>query len=201
VIAAGETYWRRVVESLLGPVPNGRVPWYQKHMTHHMLPEIALDFVRELDNVFLIRDPIDVVDSYLRTRSTVTPEDIGVPQQAALFERITALTGQAPPIIDAGEFLTAPEAHLRALCSALEIAFDARMLSWPKGPRASDGIWAPHWYAQVWNSTGFEPPHPRRAALSDAAAAVAAQCPAPTTGACTEAGCCPDRTIPRMLNG
>jgi hypothetical protein len=176
VIACGETDWRRVVANLLGPVPQDRALCYQKHMTHHMLPEIALEFVRELDNVFLIRDPIDVVDSYLRTRSTVMPEDIGVPQQAALFERITALTGHAPPIIDAGEFLTAPEAHLRALCSALEIAFDARMLSWPKGPRASDGIWAPHWYAQVWNSTGFEPPHPRRAALSDAAAAVAAQC-------------------------
>jgi hypothetical protein len=30
------------------------------------------------------------------------------------------------------------------------------MLSWPKGPRDSDGIWAKYWYDAVWRSTGFE---------------------------------------------
>ena len=32
------------------------------------------------------------------------------------------------------------------------------MLRWPAGPRASDGVWAPHWYEQVYRSTGFESP-------------------------------------------
>jgi hypothetical protein len=31
------------------------------------------------------------------------------------------------------------------------------MLHWPPGPRASDGVWAPHWYAAVERSTGFAP--------------------------------------------
>jgi len=31
------------------------------------------------------------------------------------------------------------------------------MLSWPAGPRASDGVWAPYWYEAVLRSTGFEP--------------------------------------------
>lgn len=176
VIAAGDTDWRRVVAQLAGPVPGGRALWYQKHMTHHMLPEIALDFVRGFDNVFLIRDPVDVVESYLRTRPVVTEQDIGVPQQAVLFERIGEITGREPPVLDAAEVLRAPEAQLRALCARLGVDFDARMLSWPAGPRASDGIWARHWYAQVWQSTGFEPPHPRRGSLSGEAARVAAAC-------------------------
>jgi len=53
------------------------------------------------------------------------------------------------------------------------IAFSDRMLHWPKGPRDSDGIWAPHWYAHVWESTGFELPVAHDVALSGEAAAVA----------------------------
>jgi hypothetical protein len=50
------------------------------------------------------------------------------------------------------------------------------MLHWPKGPRASDGVWAPHWYAHVWESTGFEAPVAREVVLSGEAAAVAEAC-------------------------
>ena len=57
--------------------------------------------------------------------------------------------GAPPPVIDAADFLHAPEAHLRWLCDWLGIAFTDRMLSWPAGPRDSDGVWAPHWYDAV----------------------------------------------------
>jgi hypothetical protein len=50
---------------------------------------------------------------------------------------------------------------LRALCSALGVDFTAAMLSWPPGRRATDGIWAKHWYANVEKSTGFEPYAPK----------------------------------------
>ena len=29
------------------------------------------------------------------------------------------------------------------------------MISWPRGKRASDGVWASHWYHSVEASTGF----------------------------------------------
>ncbi len=81
------------------------------------------------------------------------------------------------PIIDAGDFLRAPEPHLRRLCDWLGIPFSERMLSWPPGPRESDGVWAPHWYTAVWASTGFEPWRPRdTTALSEHDAAVAEAC-------------------------
>lgn len=172
VIAAGETDWRKVVADLTGAVPGGASLWYQKHMTHHLLPHIDRGWIARLRNVLLIRDPREVVASYVKARATVTAEDIGLLQQVALYDELSA-AGQPPPVIDAGDFLRAPEPHLRALCAWLDIDFGERMLHWPKGPRASDGIWAPHWYAHVRESTGFEAPSGREIALSGEAAAVA----------------------------
>lgn len=175
VIAHGEPDWQRVVQTLLGPAPGGAPVWYQKHMTHHLLPHIDRGWIAKLRNVLLIRDPREVVASYIRSRATVTAEDIGLPQQLALYEELCR-AGNPPPVIDAGDFLRAPEAHLRGLCQWLGIAFTERMLHWPKGPRDSDGIWAPHWYAQVWQSDGFEPPAEKNVQLAGQAAAVAEQC-------------------------
>lgn len=176
VIAAGDTDWRRVVAHLTGPVPSARPIWYQKHMTHHLLPGMALDWIHGLVNVLLIRDPAAVVDSYLKSRAIVTPDDIGLRQQCHLYDAIADHDGAPPPVIDADDFLRRPEAHLRALCMRLDIPFTDRMLQWPAGRRDSDGIWAPHWYAAVWRSTGFEPWRERTPALDDEGLAVAEAC-------------------------
>jgi len=176
VVAAGETDPRRVVTALLGPVPGAKPLWYQKHMAHHLLPDMARDWIVKLSNVLLIRDPTEVVASYVKSRANVTPEDIGLPQQVELYDEITAATGTPPPVIDSGDFLRAPEAHLRALCGWLGVEFSDRMLRWPTGKRASDGIWAPYWYAAVEASTGFEPWRPREARLEGQAARVAEAC-------------------------
>lgn len=177
VIAAGETDWRRVATALsTGPVPGARPIWYQKHMTHHLLPGMDLGWVHALSNVFLIRDPAEVVDSYLKSRAVVTPDDIGLRQQAALYDEVARRADAPPVVIDASDFLRDPRAYLRALCETLCIDFRERMLHWPAGVRASDGVWAPHWYAAVWRSTGFEPWRERRPQLDAAAAAVADAC-------------------------
>ncbi|KFL36692.1 hypothetical protein [Arenimonas donghaensis] len=177
VIASGDTDWRRVADALLGPVPGDKPVWYQKHMAHHLLPGMDHDWIHGLHNVLLIRDPDEVVSSYLRSRATVAPADIGLLQQAALFDELSEATGAAPVVIDSGDFLAAPEAYLRTLCGLLGLAFTERMLGWPAGRRDSDGVWAPHWYGTVWKSTGFEPPSARPAPVLDAdARAVADAC-------------------------
>jgi hypothetical protein len=157
VIAAGQSDWRKVAALLTGPVPGGKPIFYQKHMTHHLLPEIERSWLCQLTHVFLIRDPREVLASYIKSRPTVTAEDIGVARQLEIFEYVRTLGDGAPPVIDAGEFLGAPEAQLRALCALLGIDFTSRMLHWPPGPRASDGVWAPYWYDKVLASSGFEP--------------------------------------------
>ena len=176
VIAAGETDWRRVVDALTGPVPGDQPVFYQKHMTHHMLPGFGLDWMRSCENAFLIRDPREVLASYLKSRPHATAEDIGVLQEAGLYEEIAQRTGKDPPVIDADEFLKAPEAHLRALCTLLQIPFTPRMLHWPAGPRASDGVWAPYWYDAVLKSTGFEPFRERDHFVADAHRPVIDRC-------------------------
>jgi hypothetical protein len=176
VIAAGETDVGKVVAALHGPVPGDRPIWYQKHMAHHLLPDTPRDWIPALTNLLLIRDPQEVVASYLKSRRTVTPEDIGLAQQVALFDAIESAGGKAPPVIDAGDFLRAPEAHLRAVCAWLDIEFTPRMLTWPSGRRESDGVWAPYWYAAVEASTGFEPWRAREVRLDGAAAEVAEAC-------------------------
>lgn len=177
VIATGETDWRRVVDTLLGPVPAGTALFYQKHMTGHLLPEVDRGWVRRLTNVLLIRDPRAVVASYTKARQNITAADIGLPQQVQLYDELAA-EGAAPPVVDAADFLRDPEGHLRALCAYAGVEFTGRMLRWLAGARDSDGVWAKHWYAAVERSTGFEPYRPRDPRLEGAAADVAAECQA-----------------------
>lgn len=167
VLASQPNDWRDVVQSLQGPVPAGRRVFYQKHMTHHMLPEIGRDWIAGLRNAFLIRAPEDVLLSYADVRGTASPEEIGLPQQRELFEREADRLGCAPPVIDTNDVLHDPKRVLSALCSALGIDFTDRMLSWPAGQRDSDGVWAPAWYSSVERSTGFAQPRSERQALPD----------------------------------
>lgn len=176
VVAAGETDWRRVVAALVGPVPGGRAVFYQKHMTHHLLPHIDDGWFAAVTHAFLIRDPREVLLSYVKSHTGVSAEAIGVPQQQRIFERVRALTGQEPLVIDSGDFLKDPAGHLRAWCAALGLAFDERMLRWPAGPRATDGVWAPYWYDAVLRSTGFEPWRPRDHAVPAAHRAIVDEC-------------------------
>ncbi len=161
VIAHHEPDWRVVVRTLLGPVPGGRPVWYQKHMAHHLLPTIERAWVAGLTNCFLIRDPAEVITSFIKIAPDPRPEDLGLPQQLELFEAERKRTGVTPPVIDGADALRDPRATLGALCVRIGIPFEERMLSWPPGRRASDGIWAKHWYASVEKSTGFEPYRPK----------------------------------------
>jgi hypothetical protein len=157
VIASQPVAWRAVLSSLASdPLPDAVTISYAKHMTHHVLPSVDLAAFAPFRHAFLIRDPRSLLASYARVRSAPTLDDLGLRQQALLFAEFGG------PVIDSADVLAAPEASLRALCSALGVPFSAAMLSWPPGPRASDGVWAPHWYDRVWRSTGFVavPPGP-----------------------------------------
>jgi hypothetical protein len=150
VIASQPTSWRAVLSSLASdPLPPGVTIAYAKHMTHHVLPSVDLAAFAPFRHAFLIRDPRSLLASYARVRSTPALDDLGLRQQAWLFEKFGG------PVIDSADLLGSPEAALRALCAALGVPFSASMLSWPAGPRPSDGVWAPHWYDSVWRSTGF----------------------------------------------
>lgn len=158
VIASQPTDWREVVSGLEGPAPGGAPIFYQKQMTHHMLPEFGLEWTLGCRNAFLIREPERVLASYAVKRHRATLRDIGVERQTELFDREAQRLGKAPPVIEGIEVLKDPRGALGRLCAALEIPFSEAMLAWPAGRRDSDGVWAPAWYDAVERSTGFGPP-------------------------------------------
>lgn len=149
------------------PVPGGKPVFYQKHMTHHMAPDLPRDWMHNVTNAFLIRDPARVLASYARKMETVSLEAIGIPQQAELFDRVCQIRGEAPPVVDSDDILADPAGMLRALCDAISIDYTDAMLSWDAGPKPEDGVWAPHWYDAVWQSTGFGAPRSEEPVLPD----------------------------------
>ncbi len=169
VIASQPTDWREVAENLsVGPAPLARPVWYQKHMAHHMRPEMLTGWLDALDHAFLIRHPGRVITSYSKVSPGMGLSETGLPWQVRLFDHLRRTRGVVPAVIDADQLRRAPEATLRALCAALGLAWDPAMLAWPSGPHPQDGVWAKHWYANTWSSTGFttdltpegEPPRP-----------------------------------------
>jgi hypothetical protein len=165
------TGWQEVLNQLCSaPLPDGKTVYYQKHMTHHLLPEVDRDALRGLRHAFLIREPRSLLASYARVRAEPTLADLGLAQQLEIFRLLGG------PVVDASDVLRQPRAMLGALCDALGVGFDPAMLAWPAGPRPTDGVWAPYWYDGVWKSTGFGPYRERSADLPPALEPLAAEC-------------------------
>jgi hypothetical protein len=175
IIRHYETDWRKVVAGLTGPVPQGKTIYYQKHMTHHLLPDMQREWLDQLDNAFLIRAPREVLPSLAEVLPNPRLEDLGLPQQLEIFSLVRQRTGRVPPVVDAQDVLENPERLLRLLCAALEVEFTPAMLSWPAGPRDTDGIWAKYWYDAVLKSTSFHPYRPKRDTVADRHAGVLKQ--------------------------
>jgi hypothetical protein len=157
VIASGETDWRKAVERLTGPIPDGKRILYQKQMTHHLLPQVDRQWLGAVTNCFLIRDPREVIASYVKKNPDPTLEDLGFVQQAEIFDFVFNQTDSVPPVVDAKDILQNPARILPLLCDAIGVEFSDTMLSWPPGLRETDGIWAKYWYDEVATSTSFQP--------------------------------------------
>ncbi len=167
VIASMDCDWHSVAAAMAGAAPGDAPVWYQKHMMHHMVGPVAPDHLESVTHAFLIRDPALMIASYAAKRETVAPEDLGLEAEAEFFEREAERLGHAPPVVDSADVLADPESTLKVLCAALGLPWDRAMLSWEPGRRPTDGVWAPHWYARVEASTGFEPPRSTGPRLDD----------------------------------
>ncbi|HZN65437.1 MAG TPA: hypothetical protein VFB66_09050 [Tepidisphaeraceae bacterium] len=176
VVAAGETDHEKAIERLLGSVPGGKRVYYQKHMAHHLLPHMDRGWLRRLTNVFLIREPREVLTSLARHVPDATLPDTGYPQQAEVFDLVRAWTHRVPLVVDARDVLENPERILRLLCEALNLPFTDRMLYWPPGPRDTDGVWGKYWYKEVYATTGFQPYRKKDEPVPDNMKGMLAEC-------------------------
>jgi len=173
IIDNGEADNEVVANLCTGSVPDDKTVFYQKHMTQHMIPQFDRGWMKDVINVFLIRDPLRVIASYSIKRENPNLADIGVVEQLEIFEQVCDFTGELPVVIDSADILANPKIMLTKLCNALGLEFDHRMLSWSKGPRFYDGIWAKHWYGSVWDSTGFGKPSADKPIIPEALWALA----------------------------
>ncbi len=176
VIAHHESDWQRVIAWLTEVVPQAKPIFYQKQMTHHLLPEIDRGWLDQVTNCFLIRHPREVITSYIAKNNDPLLEDVGFVQQAEIFDLVCKHSGAMPAVLDAKDIQENPRRMLGLMCDALNIEFTEAMLSWPPGLRATDGVWAKHWYKEVETSTSFRPYTPKPDPVPERLAGVYSQC-------------------------
>lgn len=126
---------------------------FLKNMAHHHI-DIDDHFFFSVVNVFLIRNPAELILSFSKVIEAPTLDDIGIRKSLELYQYL--LKNKKPAIvIDAGELLKNPPAMLEKVCNSIPIPFDKAMLSWQAGARPEDGVWAKYWYKQLHKTTGF----------------------------------------------
>lgn len=153
VLRAQDGDGERVVREVL-LAPCDRPLLFIKQMAHHLV-ELDRSFLARCRNVILTRAPREMLPSLVNQLAEPTLSDTGYAMQTELVEQLRSL-GQDAPVLDAMELLLDPRGVLTELCARLGIAFDERMLAWERGARPEDGVWAPHWYANVHASRGFQ---------------------------------------------
>ncbi len=162
VLAAMATDGERVVrDTLLGPCDKPVV--FFKNMAHHLVG-VKRDFLDDLNNLLLTRDPRDMLSSLVEQIPEPTLRDTGLKEQVEILERELA-QGRVPVVLEASKVLKNPAGVLTVACERLDLPFEPAMLSWPAGPKPEDGVWAPHWYTNVHASTGFAPYEAKKVAL------------------------------------
>ena len=154
VLAAQDPDGERVVRDVLLGFCD-RPVLFVKNMGHHFVG-LKWSFLQEMTTVMLIRDPQQMLPSLINQVPQPKLADTALARQREIFDYLGE-RGHQPLVLDSRELLMDPEHVLRQLCTGLSLDFDPGMLSWERGPRPEEGVWAPHWYHVIHTTTGFGP--------------------------------------------
>ena len=173
IIDTMENDGEKVIKTMLHqayPTPNVLF----KQMTHHLI-ELEEAFLFEMDNILLIRDPKRIIASYAKVIENPSMKDIGIKMQYDLFKKLSA-KGKVAAVVDARELLLNPSKVMEQLCLKIGLPFTKNMLQWKQGARPEDGCWAKYWYANVHQSTSFQPYVEKKIELFGNLAGLASNC-------------------------
>lgn len=123
-------------------------------------------------HVFLLRDPVAVLTSWNAAAGVhghaVTTDEVGIIPLLSIYSQLqsrpntTTTTDQSSScgvvVLDSDTLVADPVAALQDFCQQLDIVYRPSMMTWPSGPHACDGPWAPWWYHDVHQSTGWKLP-------------------------------------------
>jgi len=153
ILATMENGGNKVVKMMQGKHPTSIV--FFKQMTHHLV-DLDWSFMKDMVNVILTRDPIEMLPSYAEQVNQPTLRDVGYAAHIKLIDYLKKL-GQKVIVLDGKNVLLNPRKVLSELCEAIGIPYDEAMLSWEASARPEDGCWAKYWYKNVHQSTNFAP--------------------------------------------
>lgn len=133
---------------------------FLKNMAHHWV-DLDLSWLNEMDHLFLIRDPVEMLPSLVQQLPHPIIRDTGLKTQVELYTTLEKM-GRHPAVVNSKDLLLNPRNMLKMICNHLQITFYDGMLTWDKGPRKEDGVWAKYWYHNVHNSTAFGKYQPKQ---------------------------------------
>ncbi len=151
IIESYDTDYDSVISDLQNDIPDNKSIWYQKHMAQHIDPTDNLNWTNNFLNCLLIRNPNEVIPSFLQKSSITDLDELGYSQQLKLLK----YHDYKIPTVDAKDILLNPKSMLTKICSFFKIEFEKEMLFWNQGPHPQDGIWGKYWYDRLWESTTF----------------------------------------------
>ena len=172
IISTMENDGNKVIEMMKGNHSTKVV--FFKHMTHHLL-DLDRSFMKGMVNVFLTRNPKEMLPSYLEQVDQPTIGDVGYAAHIDLLQYLKDI-GEKIIVLDGKNILLNPQKVLNELCSKIEIPFEKAMLAWEAGARPEDGCWAKYWYKNVHKSTGFSVYKPKTAPFPNQLENLLAEC-------------------------
>jgi len=152
IIKSQTIRYEKVLEGIFHNESNTPI-LFVKNMAHHLI-DSDWSFLKKVKNIFLIRNPKQLIASFAQVIPQPTMQDIGLQLEYELFNYCLE-QDQNPIVLDSNDVLVNPQKVISQLCNQLDIDFDANMLHWKAGPRNEDGVWAEYWYSNVHKSTGF----------------------------------------------
>lgn len=130
-----------------------------KNMTHHLL-DLNRSFMKNLTNVILTRNPVDMLPSFDKVIKNPSIDDVGYKLHIDLIEEFRKNDIDFV-VLDSKNVLLNPEGVLKQLCDHIGMPFDENMLKWKPSKRPEDGVWAKYWYDNVHKSSGFSAYKPK----------------------------------------
>lgn len=154
VLANMEHDGEKVLKGLLKDARDHEI-LFLKNMAHHWT-DLSEHWLEKFENIFLIRDPKEMLPSLVNQLPNPILRDTGLKTQMEIYDLLKS-QGKEPTVIDSKHLLKNPKKVLEIVCEKIGIPFTDKMLTWAKGPKVEDGIWAKHWYHNVHKSEGFSP--------------------------------------------
>ncbi len=149
-------------------------PVFIKDFPHYINHMWDAEFLSHFTHAFLIRDPGLTITSIYDKWPDFDTAEVGFPEQRALYDLLTALNGEPPPVIDSNDLLEDPAGTVAAFCKAVGIPYLEEALSWDTGADTAQYSWwdGGSFHANLKNSTGLRPQKRKYIEISQAPARV-----------------------------